>query len=71
MDPSTHLTVDGTLLWADEQGFVYALQTSRSNGLIYLSFVKADEATLDDEKDCNTIIVEAFPHIDDYNLIPL
>ena len=69
MKPATHQTVDGTLLWADNN-LVYAQQTNAGNSLTRQSFVTKDEATPDDEQDCNTIIVSHLPHVGDYDLIP-
>lgn len=70
MKPSTHQTTEGTLLWADEQGLVWSHQTNPANGLTRQYFVLASEAQDDDHEDCNTHVVDALPHIDDYQLIP-
>lgn len=57
---------DGTLIWVDAQGFIYAQQCNPNNDLTRQFFVAKDEATPEDEDDCNTLVVASLPRVDDY-----
>ena len=66
MTTTLHQTTDGTLIWVDPLGFVYSQQTNPGNDLTRQWFVASSEATPEDEDDCNTLVVDTLPRVEDY-----